>query len=51
MQPKIYVLAKKLKINENKIKKILKIPPGWRVISLASVGYQEKSFKPKKKFL
>jgi hypothetical protein len=45
------MLAKKLKINENKIKKILKIPPGWRVISLASVGYQEKSFKPKKKFL
>ena len=44
------MLAKKLKINENKIKKILKIPSGWRVISLASVGYQEKSFKPKKKF-
>ncbi|MGM0365702.1 MAG: nitroreductase family protein [Actinomycetota bacterium] len=33
--------------NEKKLKKILKIPPAWRVASLISVGYRDEQFKPR----
>lgn len=35
--------------DERKIRKLLHIPTGWKVVSLLAVGYAEKNFKPRNK--
>ncbi len=32
--------------NEKKLKKLLRIPPAWRIMSLISVGYRNGDYKP-----